>query len=275
MSRKIQSIDHVINKKIHRWTILEDYGRINKSRIVKAICICGKIKNMDFGEIKRGKSKSCGCEVRSDVKNFINKKFNKLTIIEDCGIINKKTHVKVICDCGFNTVCRFDSVISGLTKSCGCLNSESVTKHGLSSHPLFTVWLSMRQRCNDKNCGSYKNYGGIGVVVCEEWQNNFQYFYNWAIDSGWVKGLQLDKDILSPFKPGKLYSPDFCCFVTCKENSRHRRNSVSLTLGNETMNMADWCDRLDMPYALVGNRIRLGWDAEKALMEPLNIKYSH
>lgn len=56
---------------------------------------------------------------------------------------------------------------------CGCqrgnLIRESRRTHGMSRHPAFGVWHSMKQRCEDPNHRAYHNYGGRGISVCPEW----------------------------------------------------------------------------------------------------------
>ena len=39
----------------------------------------------------------------------------------------------------------------------------------VKNHPLYSTWKGMRQRCNDPNCSSYRNYGGRGITVCDRW----------------------------------------------------------------------------------------------------------
>ena len=43
--------------------------------------------------------------------------------------------------------------------------------HGESKTRLYRIWKVMRTRCNNKNIPQYKNYGGRGITVCEEWKN--------------------------------------------------------------------------------------------------------
>lgn len=40
-------------------------------------------------------------------------------------------------------------------------------------------------RCNNPDEPSYPHYGKRGITVCEEWENNFSTFYNWAIKNGY------------------------------------------------------------------------------------------
>lgn len=109
----------------------------------------------------------------------------------------RKRLVEVVCDCGKVNWVRWDSIKSGRTTSCGCYtidrlkNNQPAKIHGLSDHPLYTVYKRVIDRCYNPKHKSYPNYGGRGVVMCEEWLNDFMCFYNWAIEY-WVEGLELD-----------------------------------------------------------------------------------
>ena len=58
-------------------------------------------------------------------------------------------------------------------------------KHAYSHKtPLYGVWKSLRQRCNNPNDPRYKDYGGRGVTICDEW-NDFSNFYKWSMENGY------------------------------------------------------------------------------------------
>lgn len=62
-------------------------------------------------------------------KNLINKKFGRLTVIEQVGKNNRGNYLwKCICDCKKTIIVRSDSLISGTTKSCGCLQKEKASE---------------------------------------------------------------------------------------------------------------------------------------------------
>lgn len=77
--------------------------------------------------------------------------------------------------------------------------------------PSYEVWLGILKRCYTKQSTSYSNYGGRGVVICEEWKD-FSIFHEW-FTKHYVDGCVLDKDILSNNYRGIIYSPDTCRFV--------------------------------------------------------------
>ena len=119
-----------------------------------------------------------------------------------------------------------DMTIWARVNTYGMTFMEAITtpvsdRNGLSMHPLANVWYSLNDRCNNPSSSCYKNYGGEGVYVCEEWHENnsdgLQNFIN-DMEANYAEGYQLDKDIRAiPGKP-KCYSKDTCCWVTHTEN---------------------------------------------------------
>jgi len=106
-------------------------------------------------------------------------------------------------------------------KACGCTQ----TTHGeyinnRSGNRLVQTWHSMKNRCygNDPNhCQWYKSKG---IIVCEDWKNDFVVFKNWALNNGYRDNLQIDRKNNSG-----NYCPENCQFLTPAENSRKRPNT--------------------------------------------------
>lgn len=138
--------------------------------------------------------------------------------------------------------------------------------HGLRKHPLYNIWSHIKQRCSDKNCPSYKNYGGRGISVCNEWTNNFILFYNWAIDNSWEKGLEINR-----IDNNGNYEPANCNFVTSKENSRNRRNNVIIEYKGESKVLCEWADIYQVELRTLWARIfKYKWDLDKAFNTKIN-----
>lgn len=95
--------------------------------------------------------------------------------------------------------------------------------HGMSGTRLHRIWKSMRTRCNNPNCLSYKNYGGRGIKICDEW-DEFLNFYNWAIYNGYSDNLTLDR-----IDNNSGYRPDNCRWVTVKEQCNNQRKNIYVT----------------------------------------------
>jgi hypothetical protein len=112
-------------------------------------------------------------------------KFTKLTVERFiCRDFHGATFWLCACDCGGYTVARQASLMVGDAKSCGCLRAASKVgfgksrwKHGYSlDSPVYRVWQGMLRRCYNKKEVSYKNYGGRGIIVCNEWRTSFVSF---------------------------------------------------------------------------------------------------
>ena len=118
-------------------------------------------------------------------------------------------------------------------KSCGCTHYEVISKrnfkHGESGTKLYKVWNSMKQRILNPKCKNYKNYGGRGITLCNEWLE-FIPFRDWALKNGYKEDLQINR----MFNNGN-YEPSNCNFVPAKENSRNRRGQKikNMEIANE------------------------------------------
>jgi len=116
-------------------------------------------------------------------KNLIDlsgKIFGRLTVIKLYGKNNSGRYKWACrCECGKIVTIIACHLISGHTKSCGCLAIElnliTNLKHGHSrskskgTSKIYKAWQHMIQRCNNHNDKGYKNYGGRGIKVCYKW----------------------------------------------------------------------------------------------------------
>lgn len=184
-------------------------------------------------------------------------RFGRLTVIErDFSRGNQKSFWFCQCDCSQVSSIALCQLRSGKTKSCGCLRNDKLVsrckKHGMSQKiPEYTIWKAMRGRCNNKNDGSYKDYGGRGIAVCERW-NNFSYFFE---DMGpRPKGYTIER--LDNDGP---YSPDNCKWASNVEQSNNKRSNSIILFNGKSQSVADWCRELSLKYSIVNSRISSGW----------------
>jgi len=144
--------------------------------------------------------------------------------LEDLGhrfVGNRKRKYSLYkCKCGKEFEALNENVNVGNTSTCGCSRIGINQKHGLhNKSKLYGVWKSMRQRCRDVNLSAYKNYGGRGITVSDEW-NDYSKFYEWSIYNGYKEGLEIDRT-----NNDGNYNPENCRFVTRTINARNRRNN--------------------------------------------------
>ena len=163
------------------------------------------------------------------------------------------------CDCGNEKNIVGKSLRKMKTQSCGCLQKEKAkmvnTKHGKRYTKLNKTWNSMKQRCNNSNCKQYKNYGGRGIKVCEEWvdkENGFMNFYNWAMQNGFQENLTIDR-----IDVNGNYEPDNCRWTDMKQQCNNRRDNHNITYNNETHTIAEWSEILKIKRYTLYSRINM------------------
>lgn len=133
------------------------------------------------------------------------------------------------CDCGNEHVVSSQKLLSGKSKSCGCLRKKIVidrpTKHGLTAGKkprLFTIWNDMKARCLNPRSISYRSYGMKGVTICDEWLD-FESFYRWAVSNGYSDELTIDR-----IDNNGNYEPSNCHWITASENKSKQRKSIMI-----------------------------------------------
>lgn len=144
--------------------------------------------------------------------NITGQKFNLLTALECTEEKQRGCYLwKCKCDCGNYYITTATNIKRERVKSCGCLQNN----HGLKNHPLYSVWKDMKRRCHNPRRRKYPVYGGRGIIVCDEWKDNFKTFYDWAMNNGYKKGLSIDR-----IDNDGNYEPSNCQWITVAENSR-------------------------------------------------------
>lgn len=141
-------------------------------------------------------------------------------------------------------------------KSCGCMKnkllSESAKRHGMSHHPAFGVWHSMKQRCTSPTHHAWHNYGGRGITVCDRWLHSFENFWE---DMGptWQKGLDLDR-----IDNNKGYCPENCRWVPRIVNSNNTRHNVRINTPWGLLTIAEASRRSGIGTTTIHYRIKSG-----------------
>lgn len=199
------------------------------------------------------------------------KQFGRLHVICRVGR-DKHRHVmwKCRCDCGQICFVAGDNIKCGNTKSCGCLSKELSSRrgkkqktHGMTNSRLYNIYNGVKERCYNKNCPSYKNYGGRGIIMCDEWldkDNGFVNFRNWSIQNGYIDKLTIDR-----INNNGNYEPNNCRWVTRKEQQNNRRCNTLLTYKGETKSIAQWSEQLGVNHMTLRGRLARGWSVEKTL----------
>ena len=261
MGKRAWNFQDLTGQRFGRLTVIElDCTSKDKDTWWICRCDCGEFTTVRASVLKKGATKSCGCLKYDNLEGM---KFGRLTVLErDCDNGRKGTHWICKCDCGNYAIVTTGRLKRGQSKSCGCINREKHTKHGMIKTRMYNIWMSMKQRCADANCKSYKDYGGRGIKVCDEWVNDFQAFYDWAMANGYRDNLSIDRiDVNGD------YEPDNCRWVTRKTQNNNSRKNRYYSYNGETHTIAEWSEIMGIGYSALYARIERGWTIERALTQ--------
>lgn len=203
------------------------------------------------------------------IENLIGQKFGRLTIVDVAGR-NKYGAVlySCVCECGQIIKARKHSLTSGHTRSCGCLQKENFIKHGDSYTRLYGIWRDMKYRCNNIGFASYHRYGGRGIKVCDDWENDYVKFKNWALTNGYDDNLTIDR-----IDVDGNYEPSNCRWVTRKEQANNRYTNRFIELNGEIKSLKQWSEQTGIGSKTLEFRLDHNWPLEDVFNKPTDERY--
>lgn len=213
-------------------------------------CDCGREITTRGANIRSGEIKSCGCLHRSFL---VGQRFGRLLVVEEMSRRKRRRIVyKCKCDCGNYTYVTADDLKSGHTQSCGCYMRECTrdkfTTHGNSKDRLYIVWVGIKARCYNKNHHSYRNYGGRGIAVCEEWRDNYEAFRQWALDNGYDSNAERGVCTLDRIDNDKDYEPSNCRWANMQKQMNNTRRNVKLHLFGDVYTISEASRKFGIKY---------------------------
>ena len=129
---------------------------------------------------------------------------------------------------------------------------------------LISLLTDIKKRCYNPNSKSYHNYGGRGIGICEEWLNDSESFYAWALNNGYQIGLTIDR-----IDVNGNYCPENCRFVSRLEQSNNKRNTIYYECATLRMTFHQWADYLGFDYQekakYFANKARIKTDKEERI----------
>lgn len=168
------------------------------------------------------------------------KRFGRLEVLKRVNNgYNRQSYWLCKCDCGNTKVIRGTHLTAGKIKSCGCIvkemGREHFSTHRLSKTRLYNIYRGMKERCYNPKNETYRIYGNRGITICNEWNNDFVSFYNWAMANGYNDKLTIDR-----IDVNGNYEPTNCRWATPKEQSNNTRRCIYVTYNNETHTLTEW-----------------------------------
>lgn len=193
------------------------------------------------------------------------------TVLRALGSKRFKRGVAVVfevrCQCGA-VVTRDRQTLIKNSHGCESCRSIGTSPPGGSKHPLYKSWSHMIDRCHNENGADWKNYGGRGIGVCEDWiagRDGLTGLEAFALDMGErPKGGSIER-----VDNDAGYSPGNCIWASKLTQSRNRRGLHLVTWRGETRSVGEWAEIRGIPYFTLMRRIKLGWDAERAMTQKI------
>jgi hypothetical protein len=180
--------------------------------------------------------------------------------IEVLGML-PPTRCSVRCRCGHVWETESYAVRKGRTTSCGCRPKR--VKHGESIKPWtpeYRAWVNMITRCHNPNATRWIDWGGRGIVVCEEWRTDYPAF---LAHMGRKPSPRHSLDRY-PNADGH-YAPGNVRWATPREQTLNSRKARIIEFHGERRALKEWAEYLGINYGTLWSRLdESGWDVETA-----------
>lgn len=134
--------------------------------------------------------------------------------------------------------------------------------HGMWDSPTYKSWAMMKQRCMNPNYNIYERYGARGISVCEEWMT----FEGFLKDMG----MRPENTSLDRIDVNGNYEPSNCRWATTEEQMNNTRRNRCFMVGGENLNITQLSKKYGIYRKTLDRRLRIGWDINRALTEPIH-----
>ena len=197
------------------------------------------------------------------VKNDLaGRRFERLSVLHLVPGPGSYSEWLVQCDCGKRKVVLGQSMVRGLTSSCGCLWRDLPRgRHGHAGgrrHRSYRIWAGMMDRCEWGGHPSYRNYGARGIRVAPEWHDYEQFLKDMGSPPDGTSIDRIDND--GP------YSRDNCRWATRRQQALNTSRTIRISIGGQETTLVEFCESHGLSRSAVRSRaFRNGKDYVKAL----------
>ena len=167
----------------------------------------------------------------------------------------------------------------GVPKSCvSSAYRQGMVYHGysiikpLSENDIYNdkrlrkIWGSMHERCEYEKHPQYRNYGGRGISVCDEWKEYIP-FAKWAFRHGYESNLTIDR-----VNPDGMYTPENCRWSTRKEQANNKRTNHVVVYEEQEYTLTELAEKIGINKTTLRERLNLGWSVEEAVSRPVRLR---
>ncbi len=164
------------------------------------------------------------------------------------------------CECGVERLVNQNNLLSGASRSCGCLQKEIVgdlrRSHNKSSHRLYSIWQHMKARCYKPHHRDYRWYGARGIKVCKPWFRFDGFLAD--MEKAYSAGMTIERiDVNGNYEPAN------CRWATRAEQAQNTRRVIILDTpwGHITMRQAAL--KVGINPAVFRMRVKRNWPPEQ------------
>lgn len=178
---------------------------------------------------------------------------------------NKQT-TRWVCSCSCNNIITTDSasLIRSKTRSCGCLQKESIrylaTTHGQSKTKAYRVWKAMWSRCTNENVQAYSSYSLR--TPPDSWKSFSEFIKDMGQPPSTLHSIERINNNLP-------YSKNNCKWATPAEQNRNTKRTLAIVFNEETRCLKDWPKTIGIKYNVLRDRLAAGWSVERAFRTPV------
>lgn len=143
------------------------------------------------------------------------------------------------------------------------------TKHGLSRDRIYPVWQAMIRRCENPENEHYKDYGGRGIKICDDWHDVGK-FATWAYSNGFDPKAKTGECTIERRDVNGNYCPDNCFWANMKTQSRNKKNNRLMKINEDSKTLVEVSENVGILATTISGRLRRGWSVDKAISTPVD-----
>ena len=197
------------------------------------------------------------------------KRFGRWVVIERAGSTERYAALwKCVCDCGTERLVRGTALKNGKSMSCGCVNYEAHTTHGMVHTRPYRIWQGMKTRCMNKKQPIYESYGAHGITYDPSWES-FERFWE-DMKESYDDTLTIER-----IDNSKGYSKENCKWATYSEQNLNRESNILIKYKDRFWTVVDVSKLTGLAITTLYNRKKRGWSDEKITSTPTITKFAN
>ena len=201
--------------------------------------------------------------------DLMGKVFGRWTVLGFSHCNGRVKYWQCKCACGTLKAVRQESLTSGRSTSCGCYHRELAAEignrsrtHGDFGTRLYGIWAAMKRRCLNQHTKFYRDYGGRGITVCDDWMK-YTKFNDWATSTGYVEGLSIER-----IDVNGNYCPENCMWIPRCKQCANRRNSVRIEYNGTQYSLREIADITGLKLRTIKGRYERGCSPDE-IFDPI------